>query len=906
MLIDRLLDGARGSRSGALVLRGAAGAGKSALLDEARVRAGDMAVLCCSGVESEAELPFAALHQLVRPLLSRIGALPEIQARALRGALGLSAGGSEHRFLVSVAVLSLLADAAEERPLLCLVDDAHWLDEASAEALAFVARRLEAERVAIVFAGRDGDARDFAAPSLPELPVDGLTRDAAAALLDDHTRGSLSSDVRDQLVEATGGNPLALLELSSALSDDQRAGAEPLLGPLPVSGRIERAFLVRVRRLPAPTQVVLLVAAADESGDLATVLDAAGRLGVAVEALDSAESADLVRVRGARIELRHPLLRSAVYQGAPASRRRQAHAALAQVLTGQAQADRRAWHRAASSIEPDPAVVEELERAAQRARRRGAYATASQAYERATALTADDDRRARQLFLAGENAWVAGRSDRARSLLERARRLTADPVLRADVDRVSALIGLNGGVPADACGLALRAATEVTASDGPRALHLLSIASLAATYACDGTAIVAIGEAAGRVAVDDETPVTRLLGQHLRGLGAYYAGDFAGAAPLLREALELAQQADADASTESAEVLIVAAAVGLLIGDDRVVADLHRRIVARARHGGALGILAWALPRLAVSDIWAGQWTAASAGLTEALELARAMDQQVLVAYLLSELAIVAALRGREEECRALAAESLELAGRRGLAYVGYIANSALVTLELGLGRPEDALERSRAFAAMPGLDFWDALDRIESAVRAGEPAVARASLEPFAAWAEHSGSAWARPVALHCRALLTDDPGDAEELFRAALDLHAQASRPFERARTELAFGGFLRRGRRRKEARRHLRAALARFEALGACAWAERARVELRASGQTARRRDASTIDELTAQELQIVHRVAEGHSNRDIAAQLFLSPRTIDFHLRNVFRKLGVSSRIELVHLAPDGSG
>ncbi len=290
--------------------------------------------------------------------------------------------------------------------------------------------------------------------------------------------------------------------------------------------------------------------------------------------------------------------------------------------------------------------------------------------------------------------------------------------------------------------------------------------------------------------------MTRLLGQHLRGLGAYYAGDFAAAAPLLRAALELAERADADASTESAEVLIVAAAVGLLIGDDRVVADLHRRIVARARHGGALGILSWALPRLAVSDIWAGRWTAASAGLTEALELARAMDQQVLVAYLLSELAIVAALRGREEECRSLAAESLELAARRGLAYVGYIANSALVTLELGLGRPEDALERSQAFAAMPGLDFWDALDRIESAVRAGEPAVARASLEPFAAWAEHSGSAWARPVALHCRALLTDDPGDAEQLFRAALDLHAQASRPFERARTELAFGGFLRRG--------------------------------------------------------------------------------------------------------------
>jgi DNA-binding CsgD family transcriptional regulator len=897
--IDNVLEGARGSRSGALVLRGAAGAGKSALLDETGERAPDMWVLSSSGVESEAELPFAALHQFVRPVLSRIETLPEIQARALRGALGLGADGGEHRFLVSVAVLSLLAEAAEDRPLLCLVDDAHWLDDASAETLAFVARRLHAERVAILFAARDGDARHFEAPALPELHVGGLTRNAAVALLDRHTKGALSPEVREHLVEVTGGNPLALLELSSALNDDQRAGVEPVLGPLPVSTRIERAFLVRVRRLPEPTQTLLLVAAADDSGDLATVLDAAEQLDVPAEALDSAEWAGLVRARDAMLELRHPLLRSAVYQGAPASKRRRAHAALAQVLTGEAQADRRAWHRAAASVEPDLGVVEELEDAAQRARRRGGFAAASLAFERAAALTLDDDRRAQQLAVAGENAWVAGRPERALMLLERARRLTAQPLLQADIDRIRAVIGLNCGVPADSCRLALGAATNVAPLDGRRALHLLSIASLAATYACDADAIVAIGEVAGQIEAE-ETPVARLLAHHLRGLGAYYAGDFAAAAPLLRAALELAEQADAGGSSESAEVLFVAAAVGLFLGDDRAVHELHRRMVARARDSGALGLLTWSLPRLAVSDIWAGQWSSASAGLAEAVGLAKAMGQHVVVAYLLSELAIVAALRGDEEECRSLASECLELASTRRLSYVGYIANSALVALELGVGRSDAALKRSQVFSAMPGLDFWDALDRIEAAVRAGEPEAARESLDAFGSWAENSASAWARPVALHCRALLTNEPSEAERLFRAALELHARASRPFERARTELAFGEFLRRARRRREARGHLRAALETFDALGARLWAERARVELRASGQTARRRDPSTIDELTAQELQIAQRVAEGHSNRDIAAQFFLSPRTIDFHLRNIFRKLGVTSRVELVRL------
>jgi len=902
--VERLLQGARHeSLSGALVLRGPAGAGKTALLHEAERRAPDMRTLTSSGVESEAELPFAALHQLVRPILSRAEMLPAIQARALRCALGLEDGNGE-RFLVSVAVLSLLAEAAEDGPLLCLIDDAHWLDDSSAEALVFAARRLGAEGIVMLFATREGETRRFEAPAIPELLLTGLGPGAAAALLERESHTLLAPDVRQRLIDFTEGNPLALLELSASLTEPQRSGGEPMLSPLPVSWEVERAFLVRVRCLPEATQTLLLVAAADDSGELSTVLDAAGRLGIASDALDPAEGAGLVRVRRSRIELSHPLVRSAVYQGAPASMRRAAHAALADVLTTDGQADRRAWHRAAASVEPDPAVVADLEHAAHRARRRGAFASASFALERAAALTRDDEQRAGQLAAAGEDAWVAGNPDRALTLLERARPLTAGPLLRADIDRFRGLIGLNGGVPADACQLMLRAAEAVASFDAQRALQLLSIASLAATHACDGGAIVAIGEAARQIEAD-QTPTARLLSQHLRGLGDYYAGRFAEAAPRLRAALELAHEVDAEGTTKYAEILIIASSVGLFLGDDHAVAELHRRVVTRARETGAIGLLTWALPRLAVSDIWAGHLASAHAGFSEALELGRALGQPVIVAYVLSELAIVAALRGDEEACRSLAAESLELASERRLDYIAYIASSALVAMDVALGRYDDALTRSRSYRAIPGLDFWDALDRIEAAVRAGDAGSATTWLEPFACWSENSRAPWARAVATHCRALLASQPDEAERLFLEALELHAHANRPFELARTEFAFGEFLRRSRRRTEARRLLRASLDTFERLGAAAWAERARIELRASGQTARKRDPSTIDDLTPQELQIAQRVGEGGTNRDVAAQLFLSPRTVDFHLRNIFRKLGISTRTELARLDFDQS-
>jgi DNA-binding CsgD family transcriptional regulator len=900
--VGELLDGARSLRSAVLVISGEPGVGKSALLEEARDLADGMTILSGGGVESETHLPFAALHQIVRPVLHYVESLPQTQADALRGALGLVAGGSD-RFLVSLAALSLLAEAAERQPLLCVVDDAQWLDDASADALVFVARRLDAEGIAMLFAAREGELRRFEAPGLPELHLGGLDPAAAGALIDRHASVALSSEVRDRLVVETGGNPLALLELSPALTDAQLSGAEAMLAPIPVSARVERAFLARVDRLPEESQTLLLVAAADDTGELATVLRAAAQLGAAPEALDSAEQAGLAHVRGTRLELRHPLVRSAVYQAAPLSKRQAAHGAIASALDGEVDADRRAWHRAAASVEPDPSVVEELEQAAQRARRRSGFAAASLAFERAAALTPDEEHRARRLIAAAENAWFAGGAERALMLLEGARPLVTEPIQRADIDRFLGLIEMTRGVPADACQFLLRAATEVAPIDGERALQLLNIAGLAAAYAGDREAGVAIGEVARGLTVE-ETPSVRMLAQLLIGLGAHAQGDFAEAAPRLREALGLAEELDDDAAGDQPVALLFAGRAALYLGDDQAAYRTHHEAAARAREGGALSIVTQILPRLATAELWAGRWPSAAANAREGLQLAREIGQHDVVAQQLVMLALLAAARGSEDECRSLAAESRELASARGLGIVAELAQWALTLLELGLGRAEEALRRCREISTTMVV-FWGALDRIEAAIRAGDRETALAFLDVFEPWAESSAVAWPRAVVLHGRALLSEDENEAGDFFLAALDAHAEAARPFELARTELAYGEFLRRARHRVEARKHLQVALDGFEGLGAMLWAERARVELRASGQTARKRDPSTRAELTVQELQVARFVADGLTNREVAAQLFLSPRTIDFHLRNVYKKLGISSRMALARLDLDSA-
>ena len=901
--IAALLGDARESRSGVLVIRGEAGVGKSALLGDARERASDMQVLSGSGIESEAHVPFAALHQIVRPILGRLGSLPEPQRGALRGALGLEVREGQDRFLISLAVLTLLAEAAEDRPLLCLIDDAHWLDPASSDALVFVGRRLEAEGIAMLFAVREREGYDFEARGLPELALGGLDPQAAAALIGRRANVALSPEARQRLVAATGGNPLALLELPEVLSEAQLAGAEALLSPLPVGERIERAFLARVHQLPKDTQTLLLVAAAEDSGELATVLSAAAQLGAASQALDAAEREGLARVRGDQLEFHHPLVRSAVYHTAPLSRRHIVHRALASVLNDESEADRRAWHHAAATVGHDPAVAKELDQAAQRARKRSGFAAASLAFERAAALTSNERQRVHRVIAAAENAWLGGRVERAAMLLTQAQPLASEPIQRADIDRYLGLIEMNDGSPADACQLLLRAAAEVGPLDGERALQLLFLASVAATWADDGEAAVAISQLARGLAVD--TPIGRMLVALLTGLGAHYEGDFATAAPALRLALSLATQLDDGSTTEEPVALLFAGRAALFLGDDRAFYRINHEAIVRARTAGLLVILTQILPRVGWAELWEGRWASAAANMNEGLRIAREIGQHDLVAYHLVQLALIAAHRGDEDECRSLAGESLELSSARRFALATESAHWALTVLELGLGRTEEALSHARAISNR-GIGLWCMLDRIEAAVHAGERDAAREWLAYFEPWAENGGSAWARAVALHCRGLLSHDKRECERLFRASLDAHAKASRPFERSRAELALGELLRRARRRVEAHEHLRAALNGFEELGARLWAERSRMELRASGQVARRRDPSTRDKLTAQELQIVHLVAQGLSNREVAAQLFLSSRTIDFHLRNVFRKLNISSRTQLAGLDLVGPG
>ena len=898
-----LLEDARESRSGVLVIRGEAGVGKSALLEDARQRASDMRVLSGSGIESEAQVPFAALHQIVRPILGHLEKLPEPQGGALRGALGLEVREGHDRFLISLAVLSLLAEAAEDGPLLCLIDDAHWLDLASSDALVFVGRRLEAEGIAMLFAVREHEGYGFEAGGLPELALGGLDPQAAAAVIGRRANVALSPEARQRLVAATGGNPLALLELPEVLSEAQLAGAEPMLAPLPVGERIERAFLARVHRLPEDTQTLLLVAAAEDSGDLATVLSAAAQLGAAPQALDAAEREGLARVRGDQLEFHHPLVRSAVYHSAPLSRRHIAHRALASVLNGESEVDRRAWHHAAATVGPDPAVVSELDQAAQRARKRSGFAAASLAFERAAALTSNEDQRVRRMIAAAENAWLGGRVERAAMLLTQAQPLASEPTHRADIDRYLGLIEMMDGIPGDACHLLFRAASAVAPLDGQRALQLLNLASVAATWADDGEAAVAIARLAQGLAVD--TPIDHMLVALLTGIGAHFEGDFAAAAPPLRRAVSSAERLDDDYTTEEPVALLFAGRAALYLGDDRDVYRIHHEAALRARTAGLLVILTQILPQVGIAELWEGRWASAWANLSEGLRIAREIGQHDLVAYQLVLLALIAAHRGDEDECRSLAGESLELSSARRFVFATESAHWALTVLELGLGRPEEALRHARG-ASDSGIRLWAMLDRIEAAVHAGEREAARDWLAYFEPWAENGGAAWARAVLLHCKGLLSDDERECECLLRASLDAHAKATRPFERSRTELALGELLRRARRRVEAREHLRAALNGFEGLGARLWAERARTELRASGQVARRRDPSTTDELTAQELQIVHLVAQGLSNREVAAQLFLSTRTIDFHLRNVFRKLNISSRTQLARLDLDGPG
>ncbi|PWW24265.1 regulatory LuxR family protein [Geodermatophilus normandii] len=887
--IAALLDAAGSARGGALVVRGVAGSGKSTLLADAVGSAAGMTVVRTQGVESESPLAFAALQRLLRPLRARLPALPAPQRTALRAALGEAAGDGD-RFLAFLGVLSLLADAAEESPVLVVVDDAHWLDDASAAALLFAARRLQAERVALLFAARDGDVHDLDAGDLPTVVLGGVGGEDADTLL-----GAREIDpaVRDHLVTATGGNPLALVELAGVLTGDQLAGRAPLPAPLPLTGGVERGFLDRCRRLTAAAQRFLLVAAADDTSRLPVVVDAARHLD-AGDALDEVERAGLVRVEGTGLSLHHPLVRSAVYRAATSAQRRAVHRALADVLA--ADLDRRAWHLAAAADRPDEAVVAALDAVAERAAARGGHEAAAAAWARAAELTSGSEARGRRLYLAASAAWSGAHPWRAAALATAAGAGVTDPPLRAQLLALQGQIEWTTGSLDDGYDLVLQAAQAASGVDPALARQLAVVASTLAVFGARSPRAVDPG-ALMPVPAPDAPARVRAAAALLRGFLAAARRDWTAAAGSFREAFALTGTEFVPDHVQ--RNLGIAA---LVIGDDERGLRLHERLLTAARRAGALDLVEYALTRGAQFQIAVGAWAEATSAATEALRLAAGTGRAGMTALPTAQLALLSARRGDDAAERQVA----EAAAIRQ-AHQGGVTDTVVVDLlhwarGVRAGRQSATALHHLVQITEPTIRRLAAIDCLEVAVQAGRDDVARAWVEELAAFAAGTGAPAAVAVAEHGRALLAEGPA-AEEHLRRALTAHAGSLRLPDRARTELALGEFLRRARRRVDAREHLRAALGLFDDLGAVSYAARAAAELRASGETARRRDVSTATDLSPQERQVTVLVRQGLPTRDVAAQLFLSPRTVEFHLRNVFAKLGVSSRAELAALPLD---
>jgi DNA-binding CsgD family transcriptional regulator len=901
--IDRLLEGARRSQSGAIVLRAEAGVGKSALLSYARSRAADLRVLQTVGVEPEIELPFAALYQLLRPVFPYLDRIPDVQATALRSALAIAPGDTDNRFVIALAALNLLADVAGDGPVLCLVDDAHWLDQPSADALSFVARRLDAEGIVMLFAAREGDARSFPGSGLAERAVNGLAPDEAELLLVERFGSAIAPETRRVIRESAQGVPLALLEIPMALTPAQRSGRQALPDPMPLGHDLEAILLERVHRLSAPAQLLLLVAAAEGSGEADVVLSAAAALGIPPSTLLEAEASGLIVATGSALVFRHPILRSAVYQGASLPQRQAVHRSLVDTLTGEPNADRRAWHRASLVLAPNDEVADELERTAQRARNRSGHAAAYRALRRAAELTSSDEHRARRLASAARAAWNAGRPDEATALL-RATDTKTDAETFAELRHVQGEIELSCGTPLQGATLLREGVDRVARSDPRKALQMLLDMAMCANYAGDLNVMSEAGRRAAALPFGRSEPEAPLV-ELIADVTAMLQGNDSGARARLLQAL------DHLADTTEPRWLIWAAAAASRSGARARHDEFCRRAETSARQTTAVGTLAMALQRIAWTDLTYGRVAAASIHSAEGLQLAMETGLTNAGCFHRAILAWVAAVRGDEETCTSLAEQASATALEHGLGPQNSIAHWAVGLLHLGLGRWEAAATQLEAMSSpAPGAGhsftaLWALPDLVEAAVRAGLPDIAEGAATRFAGYAPEGAPDSELALAARCQALITRPSGTKEQLLSEALALHDRDPRPFSRARTQLLLGEHLRRERRRVEARPQLRAATETFERLGAAPWENRARAELRATGETARKREPSTLTQLTPQQLQIVRLVAEGATNKDVAAQLFLSPRTVDHHLRNVFAKLGISSRTELIRY-PDLDG
>ncbi len=897
-LLDRLLADARGDASAVLVLRGEAGIGKTALLRHAAGRATGFRIARAAGVEAAAELPFAGIHQLCAPMLDRIDALPEPQRTALGVALGLSPGDAPDRFLVALAVLSLLSAVAAERPLLCVIDDAHWLDQASSLTLGFVARRLQAESVVMLFATRD-PGEPFRA--LPELVVEGLRPADAQQLLSAAVPWPVDPRVRDAIVAETGGNPLALAELSRAVTPAQLAGGFALPGALSLAGRIEESFLRRLEPLPEATRRLLVLAAAEPLGDPALLRSAAERLGITEDAVAPSVSAGLLSVVP-RVRFRHPLLRSAIYGAAPADERRMAHAALAEATDAAVDPDRRAWHRAQAVTAPDAAVATDLERSADRAQARGGLAAAAAFLERAAALTADREDRVRRGLAAARAKHLAGAADAALALLAATEAISSDESSGARVELLRARIAADRR-GSDAPALLLRAARRCTPIDGRLARDTYLEAFAAAEFAAhlaDGDGPVGVAHAASAAPPAPEPPrATDLL---LDGLTRHFTAGPDASGPALRRALQVLRSEEAS-DEQVFRWAWLAGRVAIALWDDAAWNDLTTRHLEAARRTGALSSLPLALSNRITLDIFAGRLSAAASHLEELRAVASAVGGEP-PPY---GPVFLACWRGRELEARTLirAAEAHAIARGEGLGVkaIGW----ASAVLANSLGRYEEALaaaEKTRTGPDDVWLSDWTRPELVLAAVRCGEHRRARAELDRFAEVAKASGNDWGLGVEARLRALL-EDGHEADRLFREAIARLGRTHIRSELARTHLHYGEWLRVAGQPDGAREQLRTAHEMFARIGLGAFARRAADELLASGARPPRRDADPRDGLTQQERQIALLARNGLTNPEIGTRLLLSPRTVEWHLRKVFTKLEIHSRGELRRALP-GNG
>jgi DNA-binding CsgD family transcriptional regulator len=892
-VLDSLIEDVRRGESRSLVLRGEAGIGKTALLKHLADAAPDLTVVWAIGVESEMELPYASLHQLCAPMLERLDGLPAPQRQALEIVFGLSAGAAPDRFLVGLAVLSLLSEAAEERPLLCVVDDAQWLDEASALTLAFVARRLLAEPVAIVFAAREPSK---ALQHLPELPVPGMRDRDARALLSSAVPFKLDAQVRDRIIAETRGNPLALLELPRGLTATQLAGGFGLLDAQRLSGRIEDTFLRRLESLPDESRRLVLIAAAEPIGDPLLLWRAAELLGIASTAAEEAEGQGLLAI-DERVTFRHPLARSAVYRSATAQERRAVHRALAEATDRNADADRRAWHLAAAATGPDEQVAEELERSAVRAQARGGLAAAAAILQRAVVLTGDPGRRVQRALAAAEAGLQAGAFEMAHALLGAAEAGPLDELQQARVELLRGQLALLSTFGGDAVPLLLSAARrlERLEADLARDTYLDAWgAALLAGRLSTGGGLLDVSRAARSLPRAAGPPDVLLS-----SLATLVTEGRAAAAALLEQAIRTFadEHLPSEAMFRWGWMSVVPT---YALWDEASTYAICARQLQVARDAGGLARLPLHLATFTLLAVRCGDFASAQEAIAEADALAEATGS----ASMSHSAMTLAAFRGRETEARAWIESARTEASGVGRGVAVELAEWLFAVMCNGLGRYEETAAALAARSIDPEELFvstWTAIELLEAATRIHDSQLARIALDRIVAATAFSGTESARGILARSRALVSE--GEiAEHLYLEAIERLGRTRLRPELARAHLLYGEWLRREHRRVDARGQLRAAHEMLVAIGMEAFAARTRRELEATGETVRRRTVETRDELTAQERQIARLARDGLSNPEIGARIFLSPRTVEWHLRKVFAKLEIHSRHELANALP----